>query len=65
MNEDYKELLIRIDEKLEHIHRAIYGGNGTQGLLARVDNLEAWRNRIMGGLGVLSFIVVILLSKIF
>jgi hypothetical protein len=59
---DDHDLLIRIDERVEAIHRAIYGGNNAPGLLERVDKLEAWRNRILGGLSILSFIILAILA---
>lgn len=66
--QDCRELLVRIDEKVGQMHKAIYG-NGRIGLEDRVDALEQERDEkkgqlrglaILGGgggiIGILSFI---------
>lgn len=55
-----RELLIRIDERTKDLH-AIVKGNGTKGLVERVDSLESDRDKVKAlafvgsGSGVIGF----------
>jgi len=56
--EERDELLIRIDERMTHIHRALHGHGGDQGLVKKVSEMEGWKNKVHGALVIISTTVL-------
>lgn len=50
------ETLGKLDERTENIEKAVLG-NGQPGLAQKVEELEAHKNRTIGGVAVLSFLL--------
>jgi ribosomal 50S subunit-associated protein YjgA (DUF615 family) len=59
------ELLVRVDERIEAIHARLEDGDKRMNMYSgRIRSLEAWRNRIVGGLTVVSVALGLLWRKI-
>ncbi len=52
-----KELLIRIDERTQFIHKELVGEYSKPGLIKRVSDLESYANRSKGMIAVISGLV--------
>jgi hypothetical protein len=51
------ELLVRIDERTNSIHKELVGEGSKPGLISRVSDLESYANRSKGMVAVISGIV--------
>jgi hypothetical protein len=59
MDENDRETLIRIDERVAHISEDIAD---LRAYNSRITNLEIWKGRIVGAIGVLTFIITIIVA---